>query len=125
TGLVLQNVRGLAATAVRAVSQSGGPVNVVSNTLIGFATAVQIDSGAFDVGGNFFLNDGVAVTTTPSGRGGRISANYILGGSGLDLAGGIDADSPTEALSNIILPAVRGAYGIKIESGSSIQIGRN
>ena len=125
SGLLLQNVNGSASTAIRATGEAGSPVNVISDTIIGFDKAVQIESGSFDVERNFFLNDGVAVTSAPSGLGGRIAANYVLGGSGLDLEGASDAASPTEVLSNTILPAVPGAYGIKIGAGSAIRIERN
>jgi hypothetical protein len=122
SGVLLQNVRGLATTAVHAAGGAGSVVNVLSDTVIGFDVGVQVASGGFDIENGFFLNDGVAVSSAAAVDTGTIRANYVLGGSGLDLAG---TGSGTDIVSNIILPGVAGAYGIRVEAGSGIRIRNN
>lgn len=126
TGFVLQNVGGRATTAIHTASSSTStPSSIISNVLVGFDVAVQIGSGSYDVGNNFFLANRVAIVSAPPAWGGRISANYVLGGSGLDLANANNLTDTTEVFSNIILPAVQDAFGIRIGTGSSVHINRN
>jgi parallel beta helix pectate lyase-like protein/hemolysin type calcium-binding protein len=124
-GLLLQNSDGLAKTAVRTVGEADAVSHVMSATIIGFSTGIQAESGAYDIESSFFLNNGVAVAAAQATADGILASNYVLGGSGFDLAGGADRTFSTDVVSNVLLPALDGAFGIRVTAGALIRIERN
>ncbi|MBV8912898.1 MAG: hypothetical protein JOZ05_07675, partial [Acetobacteraceae bacterium] len=124
-GLQLQNSEGLAQTAIRIPGDADSVAHVTSATIIGFSTGIRAESGAYDVESSFFLNNGTALAASEAAANGTVASNYVLGGSGFDLGSDADQAYSTEVVSNVVLPAVPGAYGIRVTAGASVRIERN